>query len=84
MSYEIDNYMYPLYNQQMRSKLKGSSGVSILFKNVKGIKVVRKQSEKKEQIERLKVQHKKHLFLSEQKNEKSHLNYRTLGAVTVI
>ncbi|MBI2596900.1 hypothetical protein HYW41_01975 [Candidatus Daviesbacteria bacterium] len=53
----------------MRIKLKGSSGVSILFKNNKGIKIVRKQSEKKEQIDRLKVQYSKHIFLSKLNND---------------
>ncbi len=52
----------------MKSRLKGSSGVSISFKTINGIKIVRKQSEKKEQIGRLKVQYEKHIFLSKQKN----------------
>lgn len=50
-------------------KLKGSSGVDILFyTNNRGIKVVRKKTNKKEQIDRLRIQFEKHKFLLNHKN----------------
>lgn len=52
----------------MRTKLRGSSGISIFLKNQSGEKIVRKQTAKKAQIERLKIQYKKHLFLLKKKN----------------
>ena len=51
-------------------KIKGSSGVNIYFyKNRKGVQIVRKETVKKEQIYRLKIQYEKHIFLSKYKND---------------
>lgn len=49
--------------------LKGSSGVNIYFyKDSRGVKIVRKKTTKKEQIDRLRIQFEKHQFLLNQKN----------------
>lgn len=57
----------------MINKLKGSSGVNISFRKSGRFKIVRKQSVKKEQIERLETQYEKHLFLLKQRNNLFHI-----------